>query len=101
VEMADQDYIITKIVDNANTITHEYFDADGNAKGKYISITTNIELLPRFARAIDLEIDVVEKDGKLHIIDEEELKFASELGAITESTEKQAIKIAQNLRGGN
>ena len=100
VDIENEDYIITKIKDNSNQISHEYFDKDGKKKGIYISITTNIELLPRFARCIDLEIDVIEKDGKMQIIDQEDLKNASESGIITKTTEQQAIKIAETLRGG-
>ncbi len=100
--MEEGDVIITKIKENNNYIFHEYFDKNGVKKGAYISITTPIEFFPRFSRCIDLEIDVVEIGGEMKIIDKEYLLTAFESGAITKSTEAEAVKVAELLinKGG-
>jgi len=91
------DYIITSIKESEEFIKHEYYNERGELKGEYYSITTPIEMLPTRANCIDLEIDVIQKNGKKEIVDSEELEKLHELGIITKKIKERAVKIANNL----
>ncbi len=92
-----EDYILTTIEKDKEFIEHSYYNSQGELKGKYFSITSKIEVFPFFARCNDLEIDVIEKNGKREKIDEEDLKKTVDLGIITKKCEKKAKKLADEL----
>ena len=77
------DYAITHIYPMKWYLIHEYFSKDGNLKGKYININTPTEVFPKFARYIDLEVDVVEKEGKRKMIDLDKLEEVRNEGKIS------------------
>jgi predicted RNA-binding protein associated with RNAse of E/G family len=91
------DYAITKISPNGWTVVHKYFNKDGIQKGVYININTPVEVYPKFARYLDLEIDVIERDRKREIIDAEKLKHLVDEGIISKELADEAIKIANKL----
>ena len=77
------DYAITHVYPMKWFLVHEYFSKDGNLKGKYININTPTEVFPKFARYIDLEVDIVEKEGKRRIIDIDKLDEVKNEGKIS------------------
>ena len=77
------DYAITHIYPMKWYVVHEYFSKDGISKGKYININTPTEVFPKFSRYIDLEVDVVEKDGKRKMIDTDKLEKVRNEGKIS------------------
>jgi Ribonuclease G/E len=91
------DYAITKLREGSWYLIHEYHDRIGNLKGRYFSINTPLEVHPRFARCIDLEIDVVEVSGKRRMIDEEKLRREVERGIISSSLGERALEIAKQI----
>ena len=97
IEINEGDYAISTIAHGKEHIKHEYYSKQGELIGKYFSINTPIEIYPNFARYIDLEIDVIEKDNKREIIDKEDL-MNSEL---SEKAKKYAIKIAEKIQKGD
>ncbi|MFP3165062.1 MAG: DUF402 domain-containing protein [Acidianus sp.] len=68
------DYDIMEIDSRKWHEVHNYYSKDGTLKGKYINISTPPELLDGKIRYIDLEVDVIIKNGEKIIIDEEKLE---------------------------
>lgn len=99
-EIKRGDYSITKFKPNSWVVQHNYFDKGGIAKGVYYNINTPVEAYPSFARYIDLEVDVVEKGGKMEIIDLEKLERVTNEKIIKESLAKKAIEIANQIVKG-
>ena len=99
-KIEDGDYSLTQFRPGSWTLTHKYFNSNGNLKGTYTNINTPIEVYPDFARYIDLEIDVVEKDGKREIIDLEKLEGIKKAGIINEELAQKALDIANNIMKG-
>jgi hypothetical protein len=68
------DYDIMEIDSRKWHEVHNYYSKDGTLKGKYINISTPPELLDGKIRYIDLEADIIVKNGEKIIIDEEKLE---------------------------
>lgn len=68
------DYDIMEIDSRKWHEVHNYYSKDGTLKGKYINISTPPELLDGKIRYIDLEVDIIIKNGEKIIIDEEKLE---------------------------
>ena len=99
-EIKSGDYSLTKFKPNSWIVQHNYFDRDGIPKGIYYNINTPVETYPTFARYIDLEVDVVEKGGKMEIIDLDKLERVTNEKIIKESLAKKAIEIANQIVKG-
>ena len=99
-EIKSGDYSLTKFKPNSWIVQHNYFDREGIPKGVYYNINTPVEAYPSFARYIDLEVDVVEKVGKMEIIDLDELEKVTNEKIIKESLAKRAIEIANQIVKG-
>ncbi len=96
IEKEPGDFILTYIKEGSWYIIHEYLSREGKLKGRYFSINTPIEIFPSYAAYIDLEIDVIEKNGEREIIDEDKLEEA--VGVyIEESLAKKAYEVAESL----
>lgn len=93
----DGDYALTFIKEGAPYIKHEYYNRDGELKGKYISINTGIEVFPWVAKYLDLGIDIVVKDGESKIIDKDELYEYRDKGKISQKLYKAAIKRSKKV----
>lgn len=91
------DYAITKIKPGNWYIVHKYFNKEGFPKGVYININTPVEIYPRVARYIDLEVDVVERADKREIIDMEKLERAIREKMISKQLSEKAIEVANQL----
>ncbi|MCW1301009.1 MAG: DUF402 domain-containing protein [Candidatus Nanoarchaeia archaeon] len=94
------DYAITKVRRGAEFLLHEYYNSKGELKGKYYSICTPIEISPRFARCIDLEVDVVEDQEGRRIIDVDKLEDKFKDGIISEEIYKKAKERAESIYMG-
>lgn len=97
IEINDGDYALTTFQPNSWFIVHKYFNKDGFQKGTYININTQVEVYPKFARYIDLEVDVVEKNNKRELIDMEKLNQVLSAGIIKKELSDKAIEIANQL----
>lgn len=93
----DGDYAITTIKPNHWVVTHRYFSREGAPKGVYMNINTPVEVYPRFARYIDLEVDVVEKNNKKEIVDVQKLDRIVNEGIIKKELADYAMEIANKL----
>jgi len=84
-----------------------YFRADGRTIGELYNIQTPVEFRPGLVRYIDLEVDVVRRaDGRVEVVDEDDLEHAVEIGGISPTLAETALTIAQRLadllrRGGD
>lgn len=68
------DYDIMEIDSRKWHEVHNYYSKDGTLKGKYINISTPPELLDGKIRYIDLEVDIIIKNGEKIVIDEDKLE---------------------------
>ncbi len=97
VRINDGDYAISTIKSNNSFIKHEYFTRDDKPIGKYFSINTPIEMFPKIARYLDLEVDVVEKDGIRKIIAIEKLNESN----IPKKLKEMAMETAKMIEKGD
>lgn len=58
-------------------IVHTYYNKYGQEKGTYININTEVEIVGRIVKYIDLLVDVVVKNGETRVVDVEELDIVS------------------------
>lgn len=93
----EDDYSISKIKSGERVIQHHFFDKEGKSKGKIFSICTQLELFPEYSRSINLEIDVIEEDGKKRLVGEEKLKSAK---GVDNDLKKEASEIASDIKKG-
>ncbi len=91
------DYAKTFFKPNSWVVKHIYFDKKNNQKGIYYNINTPIEVFPEFSRYIDLEIDVVEKNGSKKIVDKEKLESIKNKGLIKKEIAEKAVEIANQI----
>jgi len=95
------DYSLTFLKKGALFVVHKYFNKEGKEKGSYININTGVELMQRYASYIDLEIDVVKKDGESKIIDENLLEELKKEGMITDKLFEKALSTANRIKEGD
>lgn len=91
------DYALTYIEAEDPCIMHEYYNEEGELKGKYISINTGVEMFPWFSKYLDLGIDIIVKDGESKIIDKDELGEYRDKGRISQKLYKAAIKRSRKV----
>jgi protein associated with RNAse G/E len=92
------DYAVTEVTEGSFFYRHSYFRRDGRFIGYYYNINTPVEFYPDKIRYVDLEIDVVRwPDGKIEIIDEEDLnRYAASCHLSNELFEK-ATETARDI----
>lgn len=94
------DTIVTEVELGSWTITHKYYDRNGQLKGTYININTPPEVGEDAIVYLDLEVDVVKKPGeKPRIIDLDKLRKAHEEGIIPEKLYRKALQVVESLTG--
>lgn len=93
------DYGITEIRLGTRNLQTEYYSKNGEFKGAYYNINTEIELYPpNRVRYIDLAIDVIKwPNGEVKIIDKEELNEAHKNKLISEELKIKAEKEAEEI----
>ncbi|MBU7043450.1 MAG: ribonuclease E/G [Theionarchaea archaeon] len=96
------DRIITYLKEGEWVFVHSYYSPNGTLKGRYYNICTPVEFYPYKIRYLDLEVDVVEVEGKSkEIIDTEKLERRVEEGHISSKLKEKALEVAQNIIEGN
>lgn len=92
------DYAVTDITEGNFFYRHSYFRHDGRLIGEYFNINTPVEFYPDKIRYVDLEIDVVRwPDGKVEIIDEDDLHRYSASCHLSNELLETAIETARNI----
>ncbi len=75
-----------------------YFRADGRTIGELYNIQTPVEFRRGLVRYTDLEVDVVcRADGRVEVVDEDDLEHAVEIGGIAPPLAETALSIAYRL----
>ncbi len=97
IKIKEGDYAVSTLKNGEFFVKHEYYTKNKELIGKYYSINTPLEIYPKICRYIDLEVDVIEKDGKKEIIDMEKLEESE----IPEKLKKKAIKTAEMIEKGD
>jgi len=92
------DYAISTVKQGDWFYEHNYFRRGGQLIGTYLNINTLVEFYPDKMRYVDLEIDVVRwPDGKVQIIDEENLRRHMEAGFLSKTLTERAAQTAHEL----
>ncbi len=94
------DYGTIEVVDRGWVLRRTYFRADGRIVGELFNIQTPAELSPGHVRYTDLEVDVARfADGRVQIVDEEDLATVVRAGAVPLELAERALDIARRLAG--
>ena len=91
------DYIVTTYLEGSWHFTIEYYNKNGELKGKYTNINTPIEITPKCIQYLDLAIDVIEVNNKKFIVDKEELEAYYNSGIISERLYNKVLEISEEL----
>lgn len=92
------DFGLTEIRDGSWYIRHSYFRKDGRLLGEYYNINTPVELYPYGARYLDLEVDVIRRNGEPPFVtDREKLALLAREGIIGSSLQTKAIFVSEQI----
>jgi hypothetical protein len=92
------DHGIIEVEPGGWVLRRVYFRGDGQRVGELFNIQTPVELGPGVVRYTDLEVDVVRHgDGRVEVVDEQDLADAVELGGISPDLADRALSIAHRL----
>jgi hypothetical protein len=92
------DRVITDMKEGEWVFVHSYYSSNGKLKGRYYNVCTPVEFYPYKIRYLDLEVDVVEEEGRpKKIIDTEKLEKRVEEGYISNRLRKKALEVAQEV----
>lgn len=95
----DGDYALTEVREGSWFLKSSYYSKAGSLKGEYCSVNTPMEVLPGLVRYVDLEVDVVRwPDGRVKVVDFENLKKAYEDDVISRWLFDQAMEKAEGLK---
>jgi hypothetical protein len=87
-----------EVLDGAWVLRRVYFRASGDVIGELYNIQTPAELSPGLVRYTDLEVDVARfADGRVAVVDEEDLAVVVKAGAISAELAETASGIAHHL----
>ena len=101
------DHGLVEVAAGSWVLRRVYFRADGRTIGELYNIQTPAELRPGLVAYTDLEVDVVRRpDGRVEVVDEDDLARAVEMGGISPGLADIALAIARRLArllssGGN
>jgi hypothetical protein len=92
------DHGTIEVVDQGWVLRRTYFRADGRTIGELFNIQTPAELSPGRVRYTDLEVDVARfADGRVQIVDEEDLATVVRVGAVAPDLAERAMDLARRL----
>jgi predicted RNA-binding protein associated with RNAse of E/G family len=92
------DHGTIEVVDRGWVLRRTYFRADGRTIGELFNIQTPAELSPGRVRYTDLEVDVARfADGRVQIVDEEDLATVVRVGAVAPDLAERAMDLARRL----
>ena len=75
-----------------------YYRQDGTLVGELFNVQTPAEIQGNVVRYIDLEVDVVRfPDGRVLVVDEDDLAAAVRVGGVTPELAEQALVLAYRL----
>ncbi|XGI82863.1 DUF402 domain-containing protein [Halorutilales archaeon Cl-col2-1] len=98
VEKEKGDVAVTRFTEGSPYYTTVYTDEDGEEKGAYINISTEVEVFPDRVRYVDLHVDVVRRnDGKVETVDEPLLRESVEEGHVPEELAETAVDVAEEV----
>jgi probable ribonuclease FAU-1 len=98
VPIQEGDYGLTEITEGAWHIKHSYYTKEHKLIGEYFNVNTPVELYPYGARYLDLEVDVVCRNGeKPFLLDREKLALLCRNGCISSDLERKAVAVAEDL----
>ncbi|MCU0596742.1 MAG: DUF402 domain-containing protein [Desulfobacterota bacterium] len=103
IEKREGDYAISEVQERLWHYQHTYFRSDATLIGRYVNINTPVEFYPDRIRYVDLEIDVIQMpDGRIFVLDEEDLEARFKAGYLTEqlleTAKKTAVQRVERLR---
>ena len=94
------DHGLVEVAAGSWVLRRVYFRADGRTIGELYNIQTPAELRPGLVAYTDLEVDVVRRpDGRVEVVDEDDLARAVEIGGISPGLAETALAIARRLAG--
>ena len=92
------DYGTIEVVAGSWVLRRTYCRADGTLIGELYNIQTPAEIEPGAVRYVDLEVDVLRMpDGRIEVVDEDDLAAAVRLRGITPETAETARTIAHRV----
>jgi hypothetical protein len=94
------DFCVTLAREGSFCLLHSYYGKDKTPKGRLYSFNTPIEFYPSMIRYVDLELDVVESEGKKRMIDVEEFDQIIQRGFITERLGEKIRELAGKVMKG-
>jgi hypothetical protein len=92
------DHGVIEVIEGGWVLRRAYFRANGHLLGELYNIQTPVELLPGRVRYMDLEVDVVRfPDGRVEVVDVQDLETVVKAGAIRAELGDKALRIAYRL----
>jgi hypothetical protein len=92
------DWGTIEVVQGGRVLRRAYYRQDGTLVGELFNIQTPAEIANGVARYIDLEVDVVRMpDGRVTVVDEDDLTAAVRVGGIDRATADAALMLARRL----
>ena len=92
------DYGTIEVVNGGWVLRRTYHRADGTLIGELYNVQTPAEVGPGVVRYTDLEVDVLRlPDGRVEVVDEEDLEAAVRARAISRDVAEKATTIAHRL----
>jgi hypothetical protein len=101
------DHGTIEVLEGGWVLRRTYYRADGRLIGELYNVQTPAEFRPGLVRYTDLEVDVARyADGRVEVVDVEDLEVVVRAGAIPRELADQALRIAYRLAetlrvGGN
>ena len=92
------DWGTIEVVQGSRVLRRAYFRQDGTLIGELFNIQTPAEVADGLVRYVDLEVDVVRMpDGKVTVVDEDDLAAAVRIGGMDADTAEAARALAYRL----
>jgi hypothetical protein len=92
------DWGTIEVVAGGRVLRRAYFRQDGSLVGELFNIQTPAEIADGTVRYVDLEVDVVRMpDGRISVVDEDDLAAAVRVGGIDAETAESARRLAYHL----